>query len=393
MRKVAAIREQFQHFWEELSESFWGDLYGRTRLAWKKLWEAESIRERERYCGVGWQERSSDSERDNRNGFYERDDVTRFGTIRLRIARTRGKNFLPAGLGRFQRRADEAALLIREAFLRGISSRQVGRVVSDVDRRGGQRADGVEVDAGSGPGGQEVSPRPFERRWRLFVFGRGEFASAPPGGAPTGADASGLGGACGRQPATVGIPAQSRREPGRLGRLIARSLPARAAGEELGFDRNRRLRRVGGGDRDDLSAGAASTLWGAQDAQPSREGSQARLRGGQTRRPSDLPGRQSGTSAAFYHFRCRWRDDYPTMVRRLEKELPERLSFFSFPRHLWRKLRTTNVIERLFVEVRRRARPMVCFVNVKSVDRIIYSIFHRFNLEWNRTLQVFTHAA
>lgn len=25
---------------------------------------------------------------------------------------------------------------------------------------------------------------------------------------------------------------------------------------------------------------------------------------------------------------------------------------------------------------------MVCFVNVASVDRIIYSIFQRFNLEW-----------
>jgi hypothetical protein len=47
-----------------------------------------------------------------------------------------------------------------------------------------------------------------------------------------------------------------------------------------------------------------------------------------------------------------------------------------------------------FVEVRRRTRPMVCFVNVASVDRIIYSIFHRFNLEWrNRTLLVFTQAA
>jgi putative transposase len=70
------------------------------------------------------------------------------------------------------------------------------------------------------------------------------------------------------------------------------------------------------------------------------------------------------------------------------------LSFYSFPRHLWKKLRTTNVIERCFVEVRRRTRPMVCFVNVQSVDRIIYSIFHRFNLEWrNRTLQVFTQAA
>ena len=50
------------------------------------------------------------------------------------------------------------------------------------------------------------------------------------------------------------------------------------------------------------------------------------------------------------------------------------------PRHLWRKLRTTNIIERCFVEVRRRTRPMVCFVNVQSVERIIYSIFQRFNL-------------
>jgi len=44
-------------------------------------------------------------------------------------------------------------------------------------------------------------------------------------------------------------------------------------------------------------------------------------------------------------------------------------------------LRTTNIIERCFVEVRRRTRPMVCFVNVQSVD-------------WkNRTLRVFTQAA
>jgi transposase-like protein len=39
------------------------------------------------------------------------------------------------------------------------------------------------------------------------------------------------------------------------------------------------------------------------------------------------------------------------------------------------------VIERCFVEVRRRTRPMVCFVNVESVDRIIYSIFQ--NSTWS----------
>jgi len=53
----------------------------------------------------------------------KRDFVTRFGTLRLRIARTRGKSFLPVGLRRFQRRAEEVSLLIREAFLRGISTR------------------------------------------------------------------------------------------------------------------------------------------------------------------------------------------------------------------------------------------------------------------------------
>jgi putative transposase len=98
--------------------------------------------------------------------------------------------------------------------------------------------------------------------------------------------------------------------------------------------------------------------------------------------------------AAFRAFRRRWQREYGPMVRRLERDLPELLSFFSFPQHLWKKLRTTNVIERCFVEVRRRTRPMVCFVNVKSVDRIIYSIFQRFALEWKtRTLNLFTQAA
>ena len=74
------------------------------------------------------------------------------------------------------------------------------------------------------------------------------------------------------------------------------------------------------------------------------------------------------------------------MVRQLERDLPELLAFYRFPKPLWRKLRTTNLIERVFVEVRRRTRPMVCFVNLASVDRIIYSIFQRFNLDWrNRT--------
>jgi transposase-like protein len=97
---------------------------------------------------------------------------------------------------------------------------------------------------------------------------------------------------------------------------------------------------------------------------------------------------------AFERFRFHWRSRYPAIVRQLERDLPELLQVFAFPRHLWRKLRTTNVIERCFVAVRRRTRPMVVFTNVASVDRIIYAIFSRFNEDWkNHTLELFTQAA
>jgi putative transposase len=130
MAKIIPITEHFQHFLGEMKESFWGDLYGETKLAWQRFFELQSERQRDRFSGWGRYERRRGKRGDYRNGYYERDFVTRFGTIRLRIARTRGQSFLPGGLERFQRRAEEVSVLIREAFLRGISTRQVGRVVA-----------------------------------------------------------------------------------------------------------------------------------------------------------------------------------------------------------------------------------------------------------------------
>jgi transposase-like protein len=97
---------------------------------------------------------------------------------------------------------------------------------------------------------------------------------------------------------------------------------------------------------------------------------------------------------AFRSFQRSWQSVYPCLVKSLEKDLPELLNFFAFPKHLWKKLRTTNAIERCFVEARRRTRPMVVFTNVQSLDRIIYAIFNRFNEEWqNHTLELLTQRA
>jgi putative transposase len=132
MAKIIPITEHFQHFLAEMKEGFWGDVYGRTKLAWKQFLEADSQRQRDRYAVRESYQRRRSRRQPYRNGYYERDFVTRLGTIRLRVARTRGKSFLTRGLEPFQRRAEEVAMLIREAFLRGISTRQVGRVVGIV---------------------------------------------------------------------------------------------------------------------------------------------------------------------------------------------------------------------------------------------------------------------
>src|SRR6266581_3827949 len=129
--RVKNSTQRFQGFVQDLQESFWGDFQGQTREMLKKLLETDAEQQMANYLGLQWHERARPAERlDYRNGFYERDYVTPMGIVRLRIPRTRQRSFLPRWIGKLQRRAPEVAELIRQAFLRGISTRQVGRVVA-----------------------------------------------------------------------------------------------------------------------------------------------------------------------------------------------------------------------------------------------------------------------
>jgi len=63
------------------------------------------------------------------------------------------------------------------------------------------------------------------------------------------------------------------------------------------------------------------------------------------------------------------------------------IPIFEFPEEIRRMIRTTNVIERCFREVRRRLKVMGCFKNSKSCDRIIYAIFAYHNTKWKRNTE------
>ncbi len=92
--------------------------------------------------------------------------------------------------------------------------------------------------------------------------------------------------------------------------------------------------------------------------------------------------------AAFKHLRRHWNKNYPKIVKLIEQDLDSLLAFLQIPikeqyrEFIRRQIRTTNIIERSFREVRRRTRPMGCFTNNDSVSRIIYAIFCRLNAKW-----------
>ena len=93
---------------------------------------------------------------------------------------------------------------------------------------------------------------------------------------------------------------------------------------------------------------------------------------------------KSDAVLAFKELKQIWTPIAPKAISVIEDDLDSLLSFFRCPAPLWIKLRTTNMIERVFREVRRRTRTMSTFNNLASLERIIFAIFHRQNTIWSK---------
>ncbi len=95
--------------------------------------------------------------------------------------------------------------------------------------------------------------------------------------------------------------------------------------------------------------------------------------------------------AAYWRWAVRWRARHPILVRRLEADLDELLAVFSLPEPMRVSLRSTNLIERAFRELRRRLRPIGSLTDRRSADRILYGQVVRLNeLLARRPLVAFT---
>ena len=106
----------------------------------------------------------------------------------------------------------------------------------------------------------------------------------------------------------------------------------------------------------------------------------------------NAPNRPQAPSAA-HRFVDAWEHAYPKAVACLRNELDDLLTCFRYKTFAERKqVRTTNVIERRFREVRRRTRPMGIFQDRTSMDRILFAVFtHENKVQGTNTPFSLTH--
>jgi transposase-like protein len=83
--------------------------------------------------------------------------------------------------------------------------------------------------------------------------------------------------------------------------------------------------------------------------------------------------------AAYWRFAKAWRGRHPRLVAGLERDLDSLLVVFDLPASIRVSLRTTNLIERAFRELRRRLRPIGALSDRRSADRILYGQVTRLN--------------
>jgi putative transposase len=78
----------------------------------------------------------------------------------------------------------------------------------------------------------------------------------------------------------------------------------------------------------------------------------------------------------------RWRGSHPGVARHLDEHIQECLTCLAFPEGHWRRIRTTNGLERLNQEIKRRTRVVRIFPNRQACLRLVTALAVEQSEEW-----------
>ena len=376
------VLRQTRELVSDPEDRLYGDLDSAMADAIKCLLERIAVSEVERRAGARLYERG-EFRSDYRNGYRKREVQTAYKTITIRIPRLRGQGYVPSYLEAGHRAIAEVEEWVAKALLVGMHRADIIRFMEEVtgcrpsDKLIGRVQEGLDAKA------REWKTRRLTGRYEYLYLDAawakdivGVIASRICILTAVGITEDG-------EKQLLGFERAQRESEsswrGFLSRLVQRGLDPMALrlvisdehkgiepaiGEALGdvpyqlcwAHRVRNILKAADKmDRHDLVEGLRRIYKAAH---------------------------RVAAKSAFREWKTRWGGKYPRLVAALEEDLGHLLAHYDCPELHWKYLRTTNPIERVFLELRRRRFGCGAFANRQSSERIVFGVFLRLNKLW-----------
>jgi transposase-like protein len=394
-------------YFDELEEAIetWGEVrgedcpWGRYRefqLGGLKHFVESSLRDALSWkLGIGWYKRG-DGRRGYRNGSYLRTLVTPYGTVEIEVPRLRKGTYEHKLWDAHGMLTSEARGLVLEAYLSGPSTRRVGGVL--------ERVLGHKVSAGTVSAICKGLDDLVRRYWSLPLDDEWEYLLLD-GVVVKNRSAVGAEKRC--VLVAMAISGTGRRQILSFKQVESESEVCCCSFLESLYKRGfegKNLKLISTDGSPGLIA-AVESVWPHVPRQRcwvhklrnvanklKKCNEKACLDGAKL---IYLAPNRTEAAKRFRAWREKWVELEPKAVACLEADIEELLEFFGVPERFQKSVRTTNPIERVFREVRRRTRTISCFTNRSSVDRMLYAVLAYQNRQWDDAYppKQFTHKA
>jgi putative transposase len=339
--------------------------------------------------GAGVSERSPERS-GYRSGYYGRGLVTRIGKLELRIPRDREGRFSTELFDRYQRSEKALVSALAQMYVQGVSTRKVKAVTEELCGHAFSASTVSQVNKGLDAALERFARRALEEAYAYLILdARYEKVR--------------IDGVIRSQAVliAIGIDWEGRRQV--LGVELANRESASSWKEFLGRLKQRGLHGVElvvSDDHEGLKKAVREMLsdvaWqrcyvhflrNALDYLPRKADDDClqELRWIYARR--DLKEAQSDLSAWLK----RWQSRYPKLTDWAEDNIGETLTFYMLPRQHHKHLKSTNLLERLNEEIKRRTRVVRIFPNQESCLRLVRALCaetHEAWLEDNRYINM-----
>ena len=374
MKDVVEMRRATQ---DELRDDLSALFRGAIRLTLEMVLEEElkAMVGARRFERVG-------SRKDHRNGTYLRRLLTSMGQIEVAMPRSREGGSPADVVGRYQRRSPELDDMMVEAYVSGVSSRKMGdvtealmgeRVGRSTVSRVAKRLDDAVEELRTSP---IEGPHPYlyldatflDARWAKKVENVSAlvaYAVGPDGrrrllGVALGAEES---------EASWSELLEQLQERGLSGvQLVIADEHAGLAAAVRKFVPEARRQRCTVHLQRNVGAKVPRRL----RKRVAREVSVIFQAGGLTEAKKLLA-----------EFKARWAKELPEAVNVLERGFSAATQFYAFPKPHWPRLRTTNGLERLHGEIKRRVKAVGAFPDRASALRLVTAVAIRMTAIWS----------